>query len=79
MNRASKEGTQVAPGIIESFNSHATRWLGVWIDSHLCQTPLTLGLTSLLKDGLYGNKLKYIYYQLKSSYPEARDVLGLNY
>jgi hypothetical protein len=35
MNRASKEGIQVAPGIMKSFNSHATRWLGVWIDSHL--------------------------------------------
>jgi hypothetical protein len=35
MNRASKEGIQVAPGITKSFNSHATRWLGVWIDSHL--------------------------------------------
>jgi ribonuclease HI len=35
MNRASKEGIQVAPGIMKSFNSHATRWLGVWIDSNL--------------------------------------------
>jgi phage terminase small subunit len=35
MNRASKEGIQVAPGIMTSLNSHATRWLGVWIDSHL--------------------------------------------
>jgi hypothetical protein len=35
MNRASEEGIQVAPGIMKSFNSHATRWLGVWIDSHL--------------------------------------------
>jgi hypothetical protein len=35
MNRASKEGIQVAPGVTKSFNSHATRWLGVWIDSYL--------------------------------------------
>jgi hypothetical protein len=34
MNRASNEGIQIAPGITKSFNSHAIRWLGVWIDSH---------------------------------------------
>jgi hypothetical protein len=35
INRKSKEGIQVAPGIMKSFNSHATRWPGVWIDRHL--------------------------------------------
>jgi hypothetical protein len=35
MNRASKEGIQIALGILKSFNSHAIRWLGVWIDTHL--------------------------------------------
>jgi phage terminase small subunit len=35
MNRASKEEIQVAPKITKSFNSHATRWLGISIDSYL--------------------------------------------
>jgi hypothetical protein len=35
LNRALNTGIQVAPGVIKSFNRHATRWLGIWLDSHL--------------------------------------------
>jgi hypothetical protein len=35
LNQAFNTGIQVAPGVIKSFNRHATRWLGIWLDSHL--------------------------------------------
>jgi hypothetical protein len=35
LNQAFNKGIQVAPGVIKSFNRHATRWLGIWLDSHL--------------------------------------------
>jgi hypothetical protein len=35
LNQAFNTGIQVAPGVIKSFNQHATRWLGIWLDRHL--------------------------------------------
>jgi hypothetical protein len=32
---AGNVGIQIAPGVFKSFNKQATRWLGVWLDSHL--------------------------------------------
>jgi hypothetical protein len=35
LNQAFNTGIQVAPGVKKSFNRHATRWLEIFLDSHL--------------------------------------------